>query len=358
MFIDAAFPQLLGAELYRPHPSYIAEMCFSPLVVWDFSKAPGETIQLDRYAFWGEPGTKEQREREAAETIGTANARAITKKIVQVTLKEYSGPADPNDPSAPSTFKIPKLTILRAQRMLWDMGVAGFHQSIGSLNLLDDYRRWRDRVWINEALKSTNTYNPGGQADSTGYGSNTTAEVQGKFDIKRDLLTLVERLRTRNVPTFEDGNYRCLADPRFMKHLRQDPDFREVARYPGFPGMQPNLAIYGGGQYQQYNTPQGQPVMPSGFVFEGVRFFESTNMPTAIVPINFGSGYAAQTNEAHLGIFFGPQALGMGVGGPNAQVLLNNNDDFSRFVIAIWQLYAGFEPLNLDFVEVARTFAS
>lgn len=69
------------------------------------------------------PGTKENREREAAETIGTANSRAITKEKVLVTLKEYTGPADPLDPAAPSTFKIPKLTILRAQRMLWDMGV-------------------------------------------------------------------------------------------------------------------------------------------------------------------------------------------------------------------------------------------
>jgi hypothetical protein len=23
------------------------------LIVWDFSKQPGETIQLDRYSYWG-----------------------------------------------------------------------------------------------------------------------------------------------------------------------------------------------------------------------------------------------------------------------------------------------------------------
>lgn len=79
-------------------------------------------------SLWGNtlsPGTKEDREREAAETIGTANSRAITKEKVLVTLKEYTGPSDPSDPAAPSTFKIPKLTIIRAQRMLWEMGVAG-----------------------------------------------------------------------------------------------------------------------------------------------------------------------------------------------------------------------------------------
>ena len=29
-----------------------------------------------------------------------------------------------------------------------------FHQSIGSLTLLDDYRRWRDRVFIDELAKA------------------------------------------------------------------------------------------------------------------------------------------------------------------------------------------------------------
>ena len=50
--------------------------------------------------------------------------------------------------------------------------------------------------------------------------------------------------------------------------------------------------------------------------------------------------------------------VGVGVGGPNAQVLINNNDDFSRFIILIWQLYAGFEILNKDFVTTAYSFVS
>lgn len=122
-------------------------------------------------------------------------------------------------------------------------------------------------------MKSPNTYNPGGVADEAAYGAGTSADVEGKFDIKEDLLTIVEQLRSnpRLAPTFEDGNYHCLASPRFMRHLRSDPDFREVARYPGFPGFQPSMAIYGGGQYNQYNTPQGMPMMPAGFVYEGVN---------------------------------------------------------------------------------------
>ncbi len=55
-------------------------------------------------------------------------------------------------------------------------------------------------------------------------------------------------------------------------------------------------------------------------------------------------------------MFFGPQAIGIGVGGNNAEILLNNNDDFSRFIIMIWRLYAGWEILQPDFVTIARSF--
>ena len=146
MFIDNDFPKILGAELYRPHPAYIVEMAAEPVVVHDFSKQPGQTVQLDRYRFFGNPGSKESRERTAEQTIGTANSRNIVKDKVLVTLKEYTGPADPNDPTQPSTFKIARETLITAQRLLLDTGnLTTFHQSIGSLTLLDDYRRRRDR---------------------------------------------------------------------------------------------------------------------------------------------------------------------------------------------------------------------
>ena len=158
MWIDNDFPKLLGAELYRPHPAYIIEMAVEPVVVHDFSKQPGQTVQLDRYRFWGKPGTKESRERTADQTLGTASARNIVKDKVLVTLREYTGPADTRDSAQPSTFKVARETLITAQRLLLDTGNLNvFHQSIGSLTLLDDYRRWRDRVFANELLKAEAT---------------------------------------------------------------------------------------------------------------------------------------------------------------------------------------------------------
>lgn len=382
MFIDNDFPKILGAELYRPHPAYIAEMAVEPVVVHDFTRQPGQTVQLDRYKFWGTPGTKDSRERIADQTIGTANSRNITKEKVLVVLKEYTGPADPGDPTQPSTFKIARETLITAQRLLLDTGNLNmFHQSIGSLTLLDDYRRWRDRVFIDELAKAEANgaasttqggyYFAGGKVkDSQGRISYSTTEYGNEvqqFQVKTDLLTIVKDLRKRNVPTFADGLYRCICDPTFMMHLRRDADFREIARYAGNPGqgmymgnpMMPNNAsFYMGPQAGQGYFLAGEPVMPTGVQFEGVKFFESTNFPTKTVSASFNGGSTYSSQEAAQGYFFGPQSIGVGIGGPNAQVLINNNDDFSRFIILIWQLYAGFEILNKDFVTTAYSFVS
>ena len=380
MWIDNDFPKLLGAELYRPHPGYIIEMAVEPVVVHDFAKQPGQTVQLDRYRFWGNPGNKDSRERTADQTLGTASSRNIVKDKVLVSLKEYTGPADPTDATSPSTFKVARETLLTAQRLLLDTGNLNvFHQSIGSLTLLDDYRRWRDRVFADELFKAEANgnssaseggyYYPGGDAKAAAapfftYAAGTSA----KFDVKTDLLQVVKDMRKRNVPTFSDGYYRCIADPTAMMHLRQNDAFREIARYAGngmvnpmSPEQAPNANFFQGmgPAYGQAGFVAGQPVMPTGFLFEGVRWFESTNLPEKSISASIAdapAGAGAATYTAAPMLFFGPQAVGVGIGGNNAQILLNNNDDFSRFINMIWSLFAGFEILNKDFITVAYSF--
>ena len=353
-------------------------MAIEPVVVHDFAKQPGQTVQLDRYRFWGNPGNKDSRERTADQTLGTASSRSIVKDKVLVNLKEYTGPADPTDATAPSTFKVARETLLTAQRLLLDTGNLNvFHQSIGSLTLLDDYRRWRDRVFADELFKAE--ANGAANDDQGGYyyplGKTKAAAApflnyasgeSAKFDVKTDLLQVVKDMRKRNVPTFADGYYRCIADPTAMMHLRQNDAFREIARYAGNgmvnplqPEQAPNANFfYGmGPAYGQAGFVAGQPVMPSGFLFEGVRWFESTNLAEKSLQVTVADASItnAVTTAAPM-IFFGPQAVGVGIGGNNAQILLNNNDDFSRFIIMIWSLFAGFEVLNRDFITVAYSF--
>lgn len=378
-WIDNDFPKVLGLELHRPHPAYIAEMVVQPIVVWDFGKQPGQTVQLDRYRFWGNPGTKDSRERTPDQTLGTSSSRTLIKDKVNVTLKEYTGPADSLDPSQPSTFKVPRETLITAQRLLLDYGnIKMFHQSVGSLTLLDDFRRWRDRVFSDELFKADASnlpadstrggyYFPGNKTRVSGapnvtYGSGESA----KFAIKTDLLQLTTHMRERNVPSFDDGNFRCLVSPTAWMHLRQDADFREITRYPGFapfdpmnPMGAPNaLSFLGTGPNSgQAGFPMGQQTMPTGYLFEGVRWFECNNLATksfsATIPV--ASITNAQVQAAPI-LFFGMQAVGVAIGGKNAEILLSNDDDFGRFIIMIWSMYGGFEILNKDFVTVAYSF--
>jgi hypothetical protein len=302
---------------------------------------------------------------------------------VLVTLREYTGPADSRDATQPSTFKVARETLITAQRLLLDTGNLNvFHQSIGSLTLLDDYRRWRDRVFANELLKAEacgkadqeqgGYYLPGAKVKKSDTVNGGTLGVtydageSAKFDVTTDLLEVVKDMRKRNVPTFADGYYRCIVDPTAMMHLRQNSDFREIARYPGTgvvnpmqPHLHPDANFFQGmgPAYGQAGFVAGQPVMPTGFLFEGVRWFESTNLPETSynLKVTDENAAAADYDAAQL-IFFGPQAVGVGIGGNNAQILLNNNDDFSRFIIMIWSLFAGFETLNRDFITVGYSF--
>ena len=128
------------------------------------------------------------------------------------------------------------------------------------------------------------------------------------------------------------------------------------------PEQAPNANFfYGmGPAYGQAGFVAGQPVMPSGLIFECVRWFESTNLAEKSLQVTIADATNPSiTNEVTTAapmIFFGPQAVGVGIGGNNAQILLNNNDDFSRFIIMIWSLFAGFEVLNKDFITVAYSF--
>lgn len=390
MTFDDDFPIILIRELVRPRPQYIARYVVQPQFVWDANLQRGKQAQMDRYNYFGDDGslTYEARIRQPKQIIGTSNQRQITKEKVMVTINELTGPSkgDPNDPNAPGNLTLDYETIQLAQRMLYDptafdnpMLAYQFHQSIGSLTLLDDYQRWQDRIYMNELLKSTYTYNPGDVPDGGTY-----LNGPPKIDIRNDLNTIAEQMETRNVPKFDDGYYYALLSPRMLKHFRQDEDFRRVAAVASYvpseyvqdprifaparmppAGInyqtQPNQLIFQGMGFNQ--TGFGNAQMPVGVVFEGFRLFMSNNLPTAVVPFTYTNsanptrhptGLANRT--CYLGIFFGKESLGEALGTHlPTRVKKNENSDYGRFLILVWQTFMGLTLLNPSFVTVART---
>lgn len=386
-FIDTDFPQLLGAELYRPKPEYISKYVIRPRVVWEALKGPGDTMQLDRFHYWADDDangnyesslTKSARQRSTVQTIGIGDSKDLKKDKIMLYLQEFTGPSSQNNPNSPSTFQIPVKTILTAQRNLYQLGQKSFHDSIGSSNLLDDYRRWDDRCYINELLKTTYVYNPDQVADGGSYDLNDYGGKPPRWTIENSDY-VVARMSARNAPKFEDGNYWCLCSPDFMLHLQRDAEFREVTRYQGsnsiftsqmLPGSQPgfeqinvNASAYTAGIMQgQATNINGMSTMPTGLAYRGIRYFVSNNLPKASVTLTYtnnGSFTAGPTaRNGELGIFFGPEAIAVALGGDGPTIKVNNNDDFGRFVIAIWHCFADWQLADERFVTVGRSFTN
>lgn len=313
---EAYFKTLLSTSLLmEPKPTYVFDQFVSKDI--DFSKTKGDTIDINRYPYFGDVGmTQIQRQLSEQNTIGILDPVNITTQKVTVTLQEYSGPYNPNA-NRIAPLGVTEKVARRAQQKLIDSGdPTSFINSIGGNLLKDDLDRWHDRVLCQLYLTSPNSTNPSSKA-------NNTVTATDKFGTD-DLLTIREKLMTRNAPTWGDGTYLAIISPRMEKHLMQDSAYREAVRYGAYERL--------------YRGELGN--------YEGFKFITTTNLPTETV-----NGLTG-----HLGIFTGPEAVGYGEG-MAPEVRRNKNDDYERFIYLIWLMYRAYTALDTRFVEVGRTYA-
>jgi hypothetical protein len=397
---DEDYPMILSIQLDRPHPTYISRWVTQPQFVVNTSLQPGDTYQMDRYGFFGDNGdlTEDARERQPDSLVGNDGERQIPKTKVLLRIKEFTGPSagDPTNPRRPGNLKLSRFRIQHALRQLYDIygfdtiQQPEFHESIGSIALLDDYRRTVDRFYLNLLNSCPNKYNPQGVLDGGTYSNGPPV-----FTVK-DLNVVYEGLRRRNVPLFPDGYYHLLCDDRMLRHLREDPAFQQIASSSAYysvpmvmasdprlfgpgrmpPAMgginymaQPNQLMFQGLGLNQaaYGSEMG---MPAGIIFAGFRIFSTTNLFTTPVSLTYTSvPTQQQTNHpqgsalrnGYLGFAFGKNVVGECFGGdPESgipvRVKKNLNDDYQRFLILIWQAFFGLALLNPDFCTVCRTF--
>lgn len=395
------YPAVLTQELYRPSPNYVARWVTQPRFLQDSSLRPGQVYLADRFGFLGDQGdlTLEARTRAPDQILGTENTRQIPKTKIPIVMREVTGPGggDPNNPNKPGNLRLAKQDLLFAQRQIWDMTQMeplvqpNFHNSVGAVTLLDDYRRTVDRFYLNLLNASPNKYNPQNIPDGGTYDAGPP-----KFSVA-DLNRIYERLYTSKAPTFDDGLYHALISPRMMLHLQEDVRFRELVQTSAYysvpmvmaespylygPGRmpppmgsinymaQPNQPAFWGLGFNQSLPGQTQEMLPAGYIFSGFRIFVSNNLFMQKVPLTYTSvPLQQQTNhpqgnalrDGHLGFFFGKETIGEIFGGDPengipVQVKRNMNDDYQRFLILIWQSFFGLGLLNPDFVVCGRTY--
>jgi hypothetical protein len=101
--------------------------------------------------------------------------------------------------------------------------------------------------------------------------------------------------------------------------------------------------------------------MPTGFVFEGVRFFVSENVPDVEVTLNYsnpatGVTGGSATRTAYQLIFFGREAIGLAIGGMGPEIRPHSDTDYNRHIHLIWVNFMETKLLNSKFVVVARSY--
>lgn len=333
LFVEGIVPQLMSAPLLAFVNNYQAANAIQPRVVHDFAASRGKQVHIDRFKPWGERGLSLlARVRDKQQIIGTQNSEGLSKSTRIVQLDEFTGPSTIT--GEPSTLHISYEDMVYARNRLWDYGLMAFHESIGSMNLADDYARWNDRSMVERLMQCQFKFNPGDKSDNN---------VQATDKISRsDLLVTKERLAFFNTPRFPDGTYHYLISERQFRHLQEDPDFVKYAIATVQGGSLPPMNAY-----PAYG-PSGQPMVASGLgprmmqqplapvVFEGFTFYPTNNLPTRLITTSNGP------RIAHLGFAFGPDSVGIGSGGRGPQVKLNNNTDFERHFHFIWQWYGQY----------------
>jgi hypothetical protein len=358
IFTDQVIPNLLSmVDLPRLRPAYIAQAAIQPVTQHDFQKGHGKEVEVNRDKFWGDRAmTKGARRAAKGKPIGTPGSSTLEKSITKIRIEEYIGPVDDTTgENIVAPLVVTEEDILYARRNLWIGNLPGFQQSIGGNSLADDYQRFVDRaLLINELALTTSSYNPGGIADGSVAGTEKASVA--------DLLEIEQRLASFNTQRFQDGFYHVLCDHRYLKHLRQDADFKEDQRAmlqgQVYAGMGDQSLTVTGAQ-APLQTPSGMMMMaPAAPVkYGGFMFFVSNNIPARTV----------NSRSAGLAYFFGPGSIAMATGGPGGmvRVAVNKNDDYGRIYPYIWKTFTNSQNLippagedNAGVVVEARTFAS
>lgn len=353
-FSDYVVPNLLGADLNRARPAYVAGIAIQPPMAHEFGRSTGDVVELNRQNFIGNVSlTKDARKIAESQRIGQPANTPSVKTVVRMVLEEYIGPVDSDGLGAPLTIGLK--TMQYGRRRMWEAGLMAFHQSIGSDTLADDYQRFMDKAMlINELAKTSVFRNPGGVADGAVTSTSKVSSV--------DTLRITEQLTMFNVGRFSDGYWHCLCDPRFLTHLQEDTnisgDYRAVLTGLAFNGQQ-GSSVQMMGATSATMTPSGVPLFlpPQPFLYNGVAYWASNLLDTKLV----------NSQTARTAYYFGPGSVLMGSGGPEGQVnvRVHESTDYNRLFAYIWQAYmATVNPIpaagdvNAGVVIEARTYAA
>lgn len=150
----------------------------------------------------------------------------------------------------------------------------------------------------------------GTATDSVVLTTNGTATATNNVALGKDhVKVIVDLMKERNIPTYQGNDYAALARPTTLRKLKND--LESIHQY-----VQPGFQMILAGEIGRY---------------EGVRFFEQTNIPA--------SGF--NQNKSGWCYFFGADTVAEGVAVPE-EIRAKIPDDYGRGKGIAWYYLGGF----------------
>lgn len=338
--------RLLSALLPTRTRYYTMRRALGVVPIWNPNVTLGQYAQIKRFPTLGDRAlTKAQRTRQKDQIIGTNRTVSVDPRVRQVKVREFTGPSTVD--GLPACLHITEADMRFAVHDLWQRARRGdhmgaleeFHQSIGSMLLSDDYARFDDRTLALEVMRCVFKYNPGAKADLNVLNTDKVTVA--------DLRRIGEQLSRCNTGFFRGGKWHIAADIRWVRHLKEDPEFREFA-----------IALIQGGNNPQM-SPVVSPPLPGGMLatgmgpvedteppmiyeFEMFRIFPSNTLPTVQITTTNGP------LNAYLALAFGPGTVGEVVADRGPNVRPYENRDYGRNEFLIWQQFGEREYMLDD----------
>lgn len=290
------------------------------VVADELATQPGSVIKINRPVFSGGGYTVSARTLGTGVTFSTTPI-ALTGEQVPITILRLGGPYASGG-STPQPYGIDRFAAMNSVHSL--AARVGQHLQYDRTALVDNVV-----ATLMDNPASGNVLFPNDPTNSLSADSSAfTANVNGDRPFDYETITrMVAKLRSTNIPPFDDGRYRLIINPAQEQQLVMDPQFARYAK----------------------ENPATNP-LAAGYIKTVGRDVEVYASNSNTVDTTTVSGVTI--NHA---IMFGKEIVGRVRDKEGCRIVLSSDDNYGETAKAMWLAYEGYALLDNRFVVSAHS---
>ncbi len=286
----------------------------------ELATQPGSVVKINRPVFSGGGYTVASRTLGTGVTFSTTPI-ALTGEQVPITILRLGGPFASGG-TVPQPYGIDRFQAMQSVHSL--AARVGLHMQYDRDAFIDNVV-----ATLIDNPASGNVLYPNDPTNSISSDSSAfTANVNGDRPFDYETITrMVAKMRSTNIPTFDDGRYRLIINPAQEQQLLMDPVFRNF----------------------QKEMDASNPLV-NGYVKTVGRDVEIYASNSNTVDTTTVSGVTI--NHA---VMFGKEIVGRVRDREGCRIALSSDDNYGETAKAMWLSYEGFALLDNRFVVSAHS---